>query len=132
MDKIIALWKLKGDITNPDTGRDLMISMNLSKKPNGGEYTTITAIFPDDVAPLSADETQKNAWLNDATTWEDVYAKKPVEYLEGVALGYVPKWNADTKKWVYGEEASADLGGTPSAPVVDPQVDEEADEDLPF
>jgi len=132
LDKIIALWKLKGDITNPDAGRDLMISMNLSKKPNGGEYTTITAIFPDDVAPLSADEAQKNAWLNDTTTWEDVYSKKPVEYLEGVALGYVPKWNGDTKKWVYGEEASVDLGGTPSAPVVDSQVDDEADEDLPF
>jgi hypothetical protein len=158
LDKIVALWKIKGDVTNADNGRDLIISMNLSKKPNGGEYTTITSIFPDDPAPLSTNPAQQAEWINDASTWEDVYAKKPVEYLRLVAQGIVPKWNSETKSWGGGDEETADMGMTQSpsspvtnesysvpvasmpantapanfAPVVDPQFEEPEDDDLPF
>lgn len=133
LDKIVSLWKIKGDITDPKTGRDLTISLNLSRKPNGGEYTTITAIFPDDAAPLSTHEDKLVDWLNEPTTWEDVYAKKPVEYLEGVAQGFVPKWSSDAKKYVWGEEAEMVIGAPESAAApVDPQAEEIADEDLPF
>ena len=106
--------------------------MALTKKPNGGEYTNISSIFPDDASPLHADPAKAKEWTDDELTWADVYAKKPEEYLEGVAKGYVPKWNSETKKWVYGEEASADLGAKSSAPVEDPQDQDDVDEDLPF
>ena len=129
---------------------DLIISMNLSKKPNGGEYTTITSIFPDDPAPLSTNPAQQAEWINDPTTWEDVYSKKPVEYLRLVAQGIVPKWNSETKSWGGGDEETADMGmqtSTESATanslpmntapanavnVPDPQFDEPEDDDLPF
>jgi hypothetical protein len=152
LDKIVALWNIKGDVTNPDNGRDLIISMNLSKKPNGGDYTTITSIFPDDASPLSTNPNQQAEWLNDSSTWEEVYSKKPVEYLRLVAQGIVPKWNSETKSWGGGDEETADIGMTVSpnspgvnqsnslptnttpafVPVVDPQFDEPEDDDLPF
>ena len=133
LDKIVSLWKIKGDITDPNTGRDLTISLNLSRKPNGGEYTTITAIFPDDSAPMSTNADKQAEWLNEATTWEDVYAKKPLEYLEGVAQGFEPKWSSESKKYVWGDEAELVIGAPASAaPAVDPQQDAEVDEDLPF
>jgi gp32 DNA binding protein like len=133
LDKIVSLWKIKGDITDPNTGRDLTISLNLSRKPNGGEYTTITAIFPDDSAPMSTNTDKQAEWLNEATTWEDVYAKKPLEYLEGVAQGFEPKWSSESKKYVWGDEAELVIGAPASAaPAVDPQQDAEVDEDLPF
>ena len=135
LDKIIPIWKNKGDITDPDKGRDLIISLSLTKNPKGGEYTNISSIFPDDASLLNADTAKAEEWLNDELTWADVYSKKPEEYLEGIAKGYVPKWSTDAKKWIWGEEAeAADLGAaTASAAIVaDPQVEEDVDEDLPF
>ena len=133
LDKIVPVWKNKGDLTDAEKGRDLIISLTLTKKPNGGEYTNISSIFPDDASPLHTDATIAKEWIDDELTWADVYAKKPEEYLEGVAKGYVPKWSSDAKKWVYGEEASVDLGAPKaSSPVEDPQDEDDVDEDLPF
>lgn len=130
-DKLASVAKLKGEVWNPEKGRDVILSLSLTKKPNGGEYTNITSIIPDDPSPLHTDAEKMKEWAQDALTWEDVYSKKPEEYLEGVAKGYVPKWNSDTKKWVYGEEAEADLSAKSSQPV-DPQDGDDVDEDLPF
>jgi hypothetical protein len=72
-------------------------------------------------------------WLQDELTWKDVYSKKPVEYLEAVAVGETPIWNSDLKKYVYGEEAEISLGGVKEeTTVIDPQADEEPSEELPF
>jgi hypothetical protein len=122
----------KGDITDPKNGRDLVISLTLTKKPSGGEYTTISSIFPDDASPISTNEGQATEWLMDDLTWADAYSKKPEEYLEGVAKGYTPKWNTEEKKWVYGDDGQVDLGATETQKLVDPQDTDEVDEDLPF
>ena len=68
-------------------------------------------------------------WKNDTTTWEDVYSKKPVEYLEAIARGEVPRWDSEAKKYVYGENSMEVFGG--STPV-DPQAGMDPDEELPF
>jgi hypothetical protein len=133
-NKIMDIVKAKNeDISDPVNGRDLTITLSVLKNPMGGEYTAITSVIPDDKSPISANEEQKTLWLSNPMTWREAYSIKPVEYLQGVAEGYSPRWNNDTKKWVYGEEAEMLLSSNgSSAPVVDPQQDDVEDEDLPF
>jgi hypothetical protein len=134
-NKIMDVMKAKReDITDPETGRDLTLTLNVLKNPLGGEYTAITSVIPDDKSPLSENKEQKELWLSNTLTWQDAYSKKPIEYLQGVAEGYVPKWNDKLKKFVYGEEAEAMMGGgsSTSAELPDPQEDADTDENLPF
>jgi hypothetical protein len=133
-NKIMDIVKAKNeDISDPVNGRDLTITLSVIKNPMGGEYTAITSVIPDDKTPITTNEDQKALWLGNEMTWREAYSIKPVEYLQGIAEGYTPRWNSDMKKWVYGEEAEMLL--TPnavSATVVDPQQDDVEDEDLPF
>ena len=134
LDKILPIWKAKGDVTDPDKGRDLIIELTRAKTPQGKEYTVIQTIMYDDPQVLHTDKSIMEGWLQDELTWNDVYSKKPVEYLEAVAVGETPIWNTELKKYAYGEEAEISLGGTKqeNTPIVDPQADEEPSEDLPF
>jgi hypothetical protein len=89
----------------------------------------------EDQALLHEDKEIMSGWMDDELTWNDVYAKKPVEYLEAIAIGETPMWSTELKKYVYGESADISIGGTKTkqeVPVVDPQVNEEPAEDLPF
>lgn len=133
-NKIMDIVKAKNeDISNPEIGRDLTITLSVIKNPMGGEYTAITSVIPDDKSPLSTNEEQKVLWLSNPMTWRDAYSIKPVEYLQGVSEGYSPRWNNDMKKFVYGEEAEMLLSSSGAmTPVVDPQENEVEDEDLPF
>ena len=84
----------------------------------------------DDPCPVSEDKEQMNSWVNDELTWNDVYSKKPVEYLEAIARGETPRWDSEKGGYVYGDDVvnTASIGGG----VVDPQADEDSDPDLPF
>ena len=130
LDKIIPIWRAKGDITDPEKGRDLIIELTKSKTPKGKEYTTVSTIMYDDPCPVSEDKEQMNSWVNDELTWNDVYSKKPVEYLEAIARGETPRWDSEKGGYVYGDDVvnTASIGGG----VVDPQADEDSDPDLPF
>jgi len=44
LDKILPIWKAKGDITDAEKGRDLIIELKKAKTPQGKEYTVIHAI----------------------------------------------------------------------------------------
>lgn len=145
LDKIIPIWKNKGDITNPENGRDLILSMSLVKAPNGKEYTNVSSIMYDDPTPVSTDAAQMAEWLENEMTWEDVYSKKPEEYLEAIAQGHEPRWDSELGKYVYGDgdeviEISGNTSTTvkQSAPkqtqvkIQDTQAFDDADEDLPF
>ena len=135
MDKILPIWKAKGDLTDSEKGRDLIIELIKAKTPQGKEYTVVQTIMYDDPAPLHEDKGIMEGWLEDELTWNDVYAKKPVEYLEAVAIGETPVWSSELKKFVYGEEAEISLGGSQTkseTTIVDPQANDDADEDLPF
>ena len=62
-----------------------------------------------------------------------MYSKKPVEYLEAVAKGEVPKWDNEKGGYVYGDSTVSDtvIGGK-SKKIEDPQMYDDVDSDLPF
>lgn len=138
LDKIIPIWREKGDVTDANKGRDLIISLTKSKAPNGKEYTTIQSIMHDDPSPLHSDKSMSEEWMMDEMTWSDVYSKKPIEYLEAIARGETPRWDNATGKYVYGDEGSAEFGGGGKSSNedkdndIDPQHNELPSEELPF
>jgi hypothetical protein len=136
LDKIIPIWKAKGDVTDADKGRDLILELTKAKTNTGSVYTVIQTVMYDDPAPLHEDADTMSEWVNDELTWEDVYSKKPVDYLEAISRGETPRWDSDKGGYVYAnnEVGETSIGGSKPnpAPVVDPQVNEEIDEELPF
>jgi hypothetical protein len=86
----------------------------------------------DDPSPLHDDKETKETWVSDELAWNDVYSKKPEEYLEAIARGEVPRWDSDAGKYAYGNsiEETVSMGGKKS--VVDPQSEDEPSDDLPF
>jgi hypothetical protein len=135
LDKIIPIWRNKGDITDPEKGRDLVIELAKAKTPKGKEYTTVSTIMYDDPTPVHEDKQQAKAWMEDELTWLDVYSKKPVDYLEAIARGETPKWDSDKGGYVYGDssvETESFGGGSKKSTYVDPQSNDEPDGDLPF
>ncbi len=133
LDKIFPIFKNKGDVTDTQKGRDLIISLTLTKSGTGKEYTSINSVIPEDMGPLHEDENVAKTWLEDELTWSDVYSKKGEDYLEMVAKGETPRWDNDSKKWVSNSSSDETIGTQKvSTPVVDPQDDAEVDEDLPF
>ena len=139
LDKIIPIWRNKGDITDSDKGRDLIIELAKQKTPKGAVYTTVSTIMYDDPCAIHEDKSTMDSWVNDELTWNDVYSKKPVEYLEAIARGDVPRWDSERGEYVYGnDEASTEsFGGTHSSSSTnssyqDPQANAQPDEDLPF
>ncbi len=137
LDKIIPIWKAKGDITDPDNGRDLILELTKAKTPKGATYTVIQTVMYDDPSPISADTDEMAEWVGDEMTWEDVYSKKPVEYLEAIARGETPRWDSEKGGYVYSNDETSEvsMGGSKSVSiteVADPQANDEADEELPF
>jgi hypothetical protein len=132
LDKIIPIWRNKGDITDPETGRDLLIDLARSKTPKGKEYTTVSSIMYDDPSPIHEDANQAKEWVNDELSWTDVYSKKPVEYLEAIARGETPRWDSEKGGYVYGDSTISEetFGGSKS--YSDPQMNMEPTDDLPF
>ena len=133
LDKIFPIFKNKGDITDPQKGRDLILSLTLTKSGTGKEYTSINSVMYEDPTQLHEDENISKQWLDDELVWSDVYSKKGEDYLEMVARGEVPRWDSNSNKWVSNSQAEEVIAAPKSStPVVDPQDDAEVDEDLPF
>ena len=135
IDKIFPIFRKKGDITDVEKGRDLILSLTLTKSGQGKEYTVINSILNDDPSPLHEDSAIAELWAKDELTWSDVYAKKGEDYLELVAKGEEPRWDSNLSRWVSNIATSEETIGapkSPAAPVVDPQEDDDADGDLPF
>ena len=138
LDKIIPIWKAKGDVTDSDNGRDLILELTKAKTPKGAFYTVIQTVMYDDPSPTHEDSKKASTWINDELTWEDVYSKKPIEYLEAIAKGDTPRWDSEKGGFVYSnsETSEVSMGGTkPSKTnkeVSDPQSNDEVDEELPF
>ncbi len=109
--------------------------MTKAKTPKGLSYTVIQTVMYDDPSTLHEDKETYDSWVNDELTWEDVYSKKPVEYLEAIARGETPRWNTELGKYVYGDSTSSEesFGGSKTTnKITDPQINNEPDEDLPF
>ena len=131
LDKIIPIWRAKGDITDAEKGRDLIIQMNKAKTGNGKEYTNVQTIMYDDPTPLHENAETAKEWLDDELVWSNVYSKKPAEYLEAIANGETPRWDNDLGKYVYGDstESTTSMGGKSYS---DPQAFDDASGDMPF
>ena len=132
LDKLIPIFRAKGDVTDPTKGRDIILEMTKAKTPKGATYTVIQTIMYDDPAPIHTDKETSDSWVNDELTWADVYSKKPVEYLEASAKGETPKWDSDKGGYVYGNSESSEVVIGSKSKNQDPQEDWEADGDLPF
>ena len=134
LDKIIPIWRAKGDITDPDNGRDIILELTKAKTPKGATYTVIQTVMYDDPAPVHENKETANSWIKDELTWEDVYSKKPEEYLEAIARGETPRWDSDKGGYVYGDSSQGEIsmGGESKKEYSDPQANAEPDEDMPF
>ena len=132
IDKIIPIFQKRGDITDTQEGRDLTLVLKSVPLPSGkGTYTVVSMVMAEDPSTLTSDKSNLKEWSENTETWQDVYSKKPVEYLEAIARGETPVWDSQLKKYVYTdstETVTVDGGGT----VVDPQKDSPTDNDLPF
>jgi len=71
-----------------------------------------------------------DGWVKDEMTWSDAYSKKPVEYLEAVAVGETPIWSTVLKKYVYGDTGDISLGGT--SKTIEKFDETKEDSELPF
>ena len=133
IDKVFPIFRNKGDVTDSQKGRDLILSLTLTKAGTGKEYTVINSVLNDDPSPLHTDADVAKTWLEDELTWSDVYSKKGEDYLEMVARGEVPRWDTASSKWVSNLTTEETIGAPKSStPVVDPQDDAEVDGELPF
>jgi len=100
MDKLMPLFKLKGDITDAREGRDIIITTNRNDKG----WSVVTSIMSDDVTILTSDKDKANEWFNNEETFKNVYSKKSQEYLEIVAKNMTPIWDSEQSKYVAEEE----------------------------
>lgn len=150
LDKIIPIFKKRGNITDvtDEEGRDISLTLTLTKANNGKDYTIVSSVIPEDKEVLHTDEEKIKEWVDDELTWKDVYSVRSEEYLDMVANGETPRWDNVQKKFVsasgdvseatIGEESQSDKEEK-SEPEVkvkpevkDPQKDDKVDDDLPF
>ena len=135
IDKIIPIWRNKGDVTDINEGRDLILILQTVPLPGGrGEYTTVSSVMYEDPGKLSEDTTKTKEWTEDERTWKDVYSQKPIEYLEAISKGLDPVWDSELKKYVYDDPNSVNnsTDTTTLGSTSDPQANDPQDEDLPF
>ncbi len=99
-DKLMPIFKLKGDITDAREGRDIIITTNRNDKG----WSVVSSIMTDDVTILTTDKNSAEAWFNNEETFKDVYAKKSLEYLEIVAKNLSPVWDSELSKYFAEEE----------------------------
>ena len=99
-DKLMPIFKLKGDITDAREGRDIIITTNRNDKG----WSVVSSIMTDDPSILTTDKDKANEWFNNEETFKDVYAKKTLEYLEIIAKNMSPVWDSELSKYVAEEE----------------------------
>jgi len=93
---ILSALKKDRDVTHPENGRDLSITIQRDQNNN----PVISSITAQDSTPLTDNAEKKALWLSDTRTWEDVYAVRTYDYLEIIVKGGVPAWDKDAKKFV--------------------------------
>ena len=135
LDKIMnAIKVVKHDVTDPETGRDLII--NISR--NQMKIPIVQSIsYPLESTKLSDDEVKSNEWLSDDRTWRDVYSLRNADYLDIVVRGYTPVWSKEQEKFVAKEKIVSE-NETPSSKKEDPSSEiemgfnkEEVSENVP-
>jgi hypothetical protein len=97
------------DFADPEKGTDITITTGESEF-KGQVYTTVSAITTRGQSKLHQDKLIAEQWLNDTTTWRDVFKPKsalgitPYQYLELVLEGnnpYFDDTDQGNKHWVF-------------------------------
>ena len=96
MDKIVPIFKKRGDITDPREGRDLTFTIGRDQNKN----SKVTSIQAEDPSILTEDKDKAKLWFNDTSTWKDVYKAKDMTYMEIVAKQQKPVWDKERKCYV--------------------------------
>lgn len=119
LDKIMgALKVLKHDITDPETGRDLII--NIARNQFG--IPVVQSVnYPLETSKLSEDSAEAAVWLADNRTWRDVYSLRNYDYLKLVVRGEIPAWSKEQEKWV--AKSSLD----PASPSNNPEDEDDSE-----
>lgn len=109
-DKIIGVLNaIKKDVTDPNTGRDLLLTINR----NQSGAPVVSAVASLDPTVLSENAEQAQAWLSDTRTWEDVYAVRNYDYMEIIVkTGSAPVWDKEQKKFVSKDSVKSDAKNT--------------------
>ncbi len=137
LDKMIPIFTKKGDITNPREGRDLTLILGRDNKG----FTKITSIMSEDPSILTEDVATAKTWVNDDTTWKDVYSAQPLDYVQLIADGEIPAWDKNLERFVAkgseGEAETSMRAETTETPVTEnktetPTIDDSNEDELPF
>ena len=107
VDEVLANFRA-GNLPTPDKSTPMFRRGSGSKSPKGKEYTSVSTIVYDDPTPLSTNANLVKKWLDDESTWKDVYSRKPLEYLEAISRGESSKWDEVQGKYIYLNTANAE------------------------
>lgn len=89
------------NILSLQQGKDLRIVIKAvfeNEKPTN--KTSVTVIDCDSTLPLSTNQEQMVAWVNDSKIWSDVFVVKPYEYLSVILNGEIPWFDRNTNTWI--------------------------------
>lgn len=135
------------NILDLETGRDLKVTIErvFDKEGKPTKKTSVSIVDYGKNRPVSRDEDEVDAWVNDEKVWSDVFVVKPYEYLSIILDGEVPFYDKENKTWrskgrVRDEETKKQIRDEKSAEdkirsakekALEYEDDEEEVEDLP-
>ena len=83
------------------TGKDLKVTISQATDGKTGmNRTSVKVVDYGKNKPITTDEGQLAAWVNDPKKWHDVFAIKPYDYLKIILDGEVPYYDKNVNKWV--------------------------------
>lgn len=89
------------NILDIKTGKDLKVTISLAAEDKDGKSrTSVKVVDYGKSKPLSTDDAQILAWINDSKKWSDVFAIKPYDYLKIILDGEIPFFDKGLNKWV--------------------------------
>ena len=94
------------NIFDLDEGKDFLITITraLDKEGKPTDKTSIKITDYGKKKPLTRDEAQYDAWLNDNKVWSDVFPAKSYEYLKVILEGGIPWFDKENNVWSSKEE----------------------------
>lgn len=117
-------------------GHDIKLTLTRGEKTK--DRTEIKIMADLEETPLSDNETQIDAWINDVKTWNDAYVVKNYDFMEVILNGGIPVYDKNLGKFVSKEEKEEnDIQAEQEAAEeirkgAKTAIEDDSDEDLPF
>lgn len=91
-------------------GKDLKVTVSLAAESKDGKSrTSINVVDYGKNKPLSNNEDEMMAWVNDDKKWSDVFAVKHYDYLKIILDGDIPFFDKQSGKWVTNSQRTEDV-----------------------